>query len=114
MAANNTSSINYREVTGGKKLSNHGLGFAIDINPLLNPYIKNELTLPIGSVYNPEKSGTLTADHIVVKTFLKLGWEWGGNWQSLKDYQHFEKILKTEYCGLFILRKIDPHLRKIT
>jgi hypothetical protein len=94
MSANNTSGFNYREVTGGKKLSNHAYGFAVDINPLLNPFIKNDLTLPANSVYNPEKPGTLTADHAIVKAFLKLGWEWGGNWQSLKDYQHFEKVMK--------------------
>jgi len=29
----------------------------------------------------------------VVKTFIRLGWDWGGNWKSLKDYQHFEKVL---------------------
>jgi peptidoglycan L-alanyl-D-glutamate endopeptidase CwlK len=93
MEANNTSSFNYREVTGGKKLSNHSYGFAIDVNPLFNPYIKNEITLPISATYDPNEPGTLTDDHIIVKTFLSLGWEWGGNWNSLKDYQHFEKVI---------------------
>jgi hypothetical protein len=27
----------------------------------------------------------------VVKAFAKRGWKWGGNWKSLKDYQHFSK-----------------------
>jgi len=92
MASNNTSGFNYREVTGGKKLSHHAYGFAIDINPLLNPYIKNDVTFLAGAVYNRDEPGTLTDDHIIVRAFLKLGWEWGGHWQSLKDYQHFEKI----------------------
>lgn len=92
MAENNTSGFNYRQVTGGKKLSNHSFGFAVDINPFLNPYIKEGVTLPMGAVYDPSKPGTLTADHVIVKTFLRLGWDWGGNWKSLKDYQHFEKI----------------------
>ena len=96
MAENNTSGFNYREVTGGKKLSNHGFGFAIDINPLFNPYVKGEVTLPPDAVYNPSEPGTLTVDHIIIKTFLRLGWEWGGNWQSLKDYQHFEKVIGTD------------------
>jgi hypothetical protein len=26
-----------------------------------------------------------------VKLFKKLGWTWGGDWKSTKDYQHFEK-----------------------
>ncbi|MFQ8804251.1 MAG: M15 family metallopeptidase [Alistipes indistinctus] len=24
---------------------------------------------------------------------MRLGWTWGGNWTSLKDYMHFEKKL---------------------
>jgi len=93
MLANNTSAFNYRKVTGGKKLSMHSYGFAIDINPLQNPYIKGQVVLPEGAVYDPAKPGTLTRDCPVVKAFISLGWTWGGDWKSLKDYQHFEKVL---------------------
>ena len=24
-----------------------------------------------------------------MRAFASIGWEWGGDWQSLKDYQHF-------------------------
>ncbi|MCA9399492.1 MAG: M15 family metallopeptidase [Candidatus Omnitrophica bacterium] len=92
MAANNTSAFNFRVKTGGGNLSNHAYGYAIDINPALNPYIKGNLTLPPGAMYDPNQPGTLTEDHPVTQKFLELGWEWGGHWQSLKDYQHFEKI----------------------
>lgn len=92
MAANNTSAFNYRIITGGKSLSKHAYGFAIDINPLQNPYIKGDIVLPPGAVYDIHKRGTLTHDSSVVKTLLRLGWTWGGNWKSLKDYQHFEKV----------------------
>lgn len=92
MLANNTSAFNYRRVTGGKGLSRHAYGFAIDINPALNPYIKGNLVLPSGAIYDTYKLGTLEPDSAVVKTFIRLGWEWGGNWKSLKDYQHFEKV----------------------
>jgi peptidoglycan LD-endopeptidase CwlK len=94
MAANNTSAFNYREVTGGTSLSKHALGRAIDINPVQNPYVKGKVTLPPNAKYDPETPGTLTADHPVTKAFLARGWEWGGNWKSLKDYQHFEKPAK--------------------
>lgn len=95
MEANNTSGFNYRQVTGGSRLSKHALGRAIDINPFRNPYIKGSLILPKGAVYNPKTDeGALTADHPVVRSFLRLGWEWGGNWTRLKDYQHFEKPLQ--------------------
>ena len=91
MAANNTSAINFREVTGGKSLSRHALGRAIDINPVQNPYIRGKVVLPPGAKYDADAPGTLTTDHPVTKAFLARGWEWGGNWKSLKDYQHFEK-----------------------
>ena len=71
----------------------HSYGYAIDINPVQNPYIKGKIVLPEGAVYDPAKPGTLAASGPVVKCFQGLGWEWGGNWKSLKDYQHFQKVL---------------------
>jgi len=91
MEANNTSAFNYREATGGGQLSNHAYGRAIDINTFLNPYIKGDLILPHGAKYTPMVPGTLTSDNPIVREFLKLGWNWGGNFRRLKDYQHFEK-----------------------
>ena len=91
MEANNTSSFNYREVTGGGRLSNHAYGRAVDINTFFNPYLKGSLVLPRGATYNPKVEGTLTADSPIVREFLRLGWVWGGNWTSPRDYQHFEK-----------------------
>ncbi len=93
MLLNNTSAFNYRCAAGSKKLSMHAYGFAIDINPVQNPYIKGKVVLPPGAVYDIRKSGTLAYNSPVVKTFIRLGWTWGGNWKSLKDYQHFEKVL---------------------
>ena len=92
MLSDNTSAFNYRRVTGGKVLSMHSYGFAIDINPVQNPYIKGRVVLPAGAVYNPARPGTFTRGCVIVKTFKRLGWTWGGEWKSLKDYQHFEKI----------------------
>jgi len=91
MEANNTSSFNYREITGGGSLSNHAYGRAVDINTFLNPYIKGTLILPRGATYDPRVAGTFTAESPIVREFLRLGWDWGGNWSSRKDYQHFEK-----------------------
>jgi hypothetical protein len=28
---------------------------------------------------------------VVVRAFAAIGWEWGGDWHSLKDYQHFSQ-----------------------
>ncbi len=94
MFANNTSGFNYRKATGGRNLSKHAYGFAIDINPIQNPYIRGNIVLPPNAVYDIHRLGTLVYNSPIVKTFLRLGWTWGGNWESLKDYQHFEKVLK--------------------
>ena len=94
MRDNNTSAFNYRFVSGTKILSMHASGLAIDINPFQNPYIKNGKISPEGAKYNPNAKGTLTFDSPVVKEFKKRGWTWGGDWKSLKDYQHFQKELK--------------------
>ncbi len=91
MEDNNTSAFNYRFIAGTKKLSNHSFGRAIDINPLLNPYIRKDLHQPEGSVYDTTQPGTITKSTFLVKEFKKLGWDWGGNWKDRKDYQHFEK-----------------------
>ena len=52
MAANNTSAFNYRLIAGTNKLSNHGKGLAIDINPRINPCVKKGKVEPAnGKVY---------------------------------------------------------------
>jgi peptidoglycan L-alanyl-D-glutamate endopeptidase CwlK len=90
MAANNTSAFNYRLITGKNELSHHATGRAIDINPVQNPYIGPDGgVLPMGALYDREAQGAVTA--AVVELFKSYGWQWGGEWTSLKDYQHFEK-----------------------
>ncbi len=94
MEDDNTSAFNYRFIAGTNKLSNHSFGTAIDINPLLNPYIRKYLIQPEGAVYIPKKKGSITGDSFLVKEFKKLGWTWGGDWKDRKDYQHFEKKIQ--------------------
>lgn len=94
MAANNTSGFNYREKTGGGSLSNHAYGRAVDINTVQNPYVKGSLILPPDGKWQPGTPGTFTTDHPITKMFISLGWDWGGSWTRLQDYQHFEKPLK--------------------
>ncbi len=89
--ANNTSGFNYRKIQKTNKLSNHSYGYAIDINPLLNPYFRDDWISPKGARYDPSKPGTITAGDPIVLFFEGRGWDWGGNWEDRKDYQHFEK-----------------------
>lgn len=91
MAQNNTSAFNYRTIAGTTRLSNHAWGRAIDINPVQNPYVRDDYIAPPNAVYDKTQKGTLTGKDCVSKAFLERGWIWGGNWQDRKDYQHFEK-----------------------
>ena len=95
MTANNTSAFNYRLVAGTDKLSNHALGRAIDINPMMNPYVKGNHVSPENGVAYADRSeislGMIDENDLCYRLFTAYGWEWGGDWHSSKDYQHFEK-----------------------
>jgi len=91
--ANNTSAFTCRRVTGGSRFSEHAYGLAIDINPFQNPYIKRLSVIPAlaGSFGEREwrRDGMIRRGDPVVAAFNRIGWSWGGEWNSLKDYQHF-------------------------
>ncbi|MDR1123903.1 MAG: M15 family metallopeptidase [Elusimicrobiota bacterium] len=96
MTNNNTSAFYWRNITGGKSLSYHAVGLAVDINPLYNPYVKgNIVEPPSAAVYldrtTPVKGLIANSQDAAVRAFKKRGWRWGGDWRTLKDYQHFEK-----------------------
>lgn len=91
MKDNNTSAFNYRVINGTRTFSPHALGRAIDINPFLNPQIKNGKIFPEGATYNKNARGTITSNSWLTHEFYKRGWRWGGNWRFTQDYQHFEK-----------------------
>ena len=90
---NDTSAFACRPVTGGTGWSRHAYGLAIDINPFHNPYLKDGLVLPeLAAVYADRDRllpGMIVEGDAVTEAFGAIGWEWGGRWTSLKDYQHF-------------------------
>jgi hypothetical protein len=95
MAANNTSAFNCRPSTGSPgEWSQHSYGLAIDINPVQNPYVaKNgDVDPPKGAAYadrSTKAPGVIHRNDAVVQAFARIRWEWGGDWTSAKDYQHF-------------------------
>ncbi len=99
MADNNSSCFNFRFISHTTKISKHGAGMAIDINPLYNPYIKtvdgNLNIEPANSVDYVDRSQDfphkIDESDLAYQLFTAHGFEWGGSWQSAKDYQHFEK-----------------------
>lgn len=106
---NNTSAFNYRLVsTGTGAVSKHGLGRAIDINPLINVCISDATTNPYTS--HPESKKFLNRNDLsgysdiekkafigpnteIYEIFKKYGWTWGGEsfGADYLDTQHFEK-----------------------
>jgi hypothetical protein len=94
MAANNTSAFNCRFVAGTTTWSEHAYGRAVDLNPLVNPYVtKNGSVFPPGGAAyvdrDPGVAGLVVDGDPVVEAFAGIGWGWGGHWQGAKDYQHF-------------------------
>ncbi len=93
MDANNTSAYNCRAVEGGSGWSEHASGTAIDINPVQNPYVSGSTVLPAaGRGYldrRDDRPGMVVRGDVVVRAFADQGWKWGGDFTSLKDYQHF-------------------------
>lgn len=99
MRDNNSSSFNFRFISHTTKVSKHGKGIAVDINTLYNPYHKmlsdgTEVIEPLTG--KPYLDRTLSFPYKIEKgdlcyrLFTEKGFEWGGEWTSCKDYQHFE------------------------
>jgi hypothetical protein len=81
--------------TGGTRSgrwSNHAYGYAIDLNPVENPYVG------CGRVHDPASAPYVDRSRLrkgmvtpaVVRAFRSIGWGWGGDWTGgTKDYMHF-------------------------
>jgi hypothetical protein len=100
MAANNSSCFCFRANTTTPGIySNHSYGIAIDINPLVNPYVrkKDDVVLPAGGRAYLDRTSdypggiTDSPDNACYKAFTSRGYEWGGSWPDRQDYQHFSK-----------------------
>ncbi|MEX0754603.1 MAG: M15 family metallopeptidase [Actinomycetota bacterium] len=89
-----TAGFNCRPVTDGDSWSQHAFGLAVDINPVENPYVRGD-----GSVLRKAalayrnrtrgRRGMIREGDIVVRSFDRIGWSWGGRWSTIKDYMHF-------------------------
>jgi hypothetical protein len=73
--------------------SQHAYGRAVDINPVENPYVG----LSCGQTREPKSKPYLDRSRLqrgmvtpaVVAAFKSIGWGWGGDWSTTKDYMHF-------------------------
>lgn len=98
MRDNNTSSFNFRFISHSTKVSKHGLGLAVDLNTLYNPFV---LTVDGKLHVEPETAlkyvdrsknfdYKIDENDLAYKLFIQHGFECGGHWKTRKDYQHFE------------------------
>lgn len=98
MEDNNSSSFNFRFISHTTRVSKHGLGLAVDINTLFNPYTKvvdgERIIEPVtGEPYLDRDASfdyKIDKGDLCYKLFTEHGFEWGGDWTDRKDYQHFE------------------------
>lgn len=90
---NETGSFVCRPAVGSGNWSMHAFGLAIDVNPFHNPYWKGDLVIPeLASAYTDRddvRPGMIFAGDVVVEAFADMGWGWGGDWNTLKDWMHF-------------------------
>ena len=95
MEDNNTSAFNCRRIPGTDRWALHAYGRAVDVNPLLNPFVDRR------GAFQPRTAapyldrartdpGLLHAGDPTVRAFTDRGWHWGGYWRTPIDYQHFE------------------------
>ena len=98
MAANNTSAYNCRRVAGDQALVEPRLRRGYRHQPAPEPLRARRCGVSPGwpAVRDVDRSagakvppGVIVADDVVVRAFAAVGWEWGGDWVSAKDYQHF-------------------------
>lgn len=90
---NGTGAMACRAAVGQTFWSAHALGQAIDINPFQNPYHRDDLVIPERARAYLDRRwhrpGMIQPGSVVVRAFRDIGWSWGGDWRTLKDYQHF-------------------------
>ena len=98
MRDNNSSCFNFRFISHTTRVSKHGLGLAVDINTLYNPYTRVADGVRIvepatGEAYLDREADfpyKITEGDLCCQLFAEHGFIWGGSWKNRKDYQHFE------------------------
>jgi len=93
MLADNTSAFNCRRIPGTNSWSEHAYGRAVDINPFQNPEVAGGAVDPPAAAGWADRSrhspAMIRHGDAVWQAFISVGWQWGGDWASPKDYQHF-------------------------
>jgi hypothetical protein len=93
---------NFRGISGAictcavyGKCSLHGEGIAVDIDPTENPYIATSTFSWSKTKFNSEQIEAVKA---IKNTDGEQMWDWGGWWNTIKDYMHFELQVGPSSC----------------
>lgn len=85
---------NFRGISGAKctclqygNCSLHSNGISIDIDPVINPYISTSTFRWSDTAFTPAQ---IAAVERIKNTKGEQLWSWGGRWNTVKDYMHFE------------------------
>ena len=93
MAGDNSSAFNCRLVPGTTTWAQHAYGRAVDINPRENPEIQNDvIDPPTASAFADRSQSSPAMIHHgdrAWNAFIGVGWKWGGDWTTPKDFMHF-------------------------
>ena len=87
----------WRNIANSSSRSQHSYGLACDINYRENYcyYVDESKPGGVGEIcyegwWKPgEDEFSAGQDSAVVQAFYRIGWGWGGDWHSKKDYMHF-------------------------
>ena len=87
----------WRNIAGSNTRSQHSYGLACDINYTENYcyYVDSSKPGGVGDIcsagyWKPgEDPYSIPENSAVTQAFYDIGWGWGGNWNSKKDYMHF-------------------------
>ena len=84
-----------RAAAGTTRWSAHARGLAIDLNPFLNPYVRDGRVIPeLATAYTDRSDihpGMIAEGDAVTELLGNIGWTWGGNFRSLTDPMHFSR-----------------------
>lgn len=84
--------FNCRPITGGSGYSLHAYGIATDIDPALNPYLRTSFFSWNKTAFTKEQ---IDAVYRIKSVTGKRLFMWGGYWNTIKDYMHFELDVPT-------------------
>jgi hypothetical protein len=90
---NVSSAFVCRKKVSGRSWSEHAYGLSVDLNPFHNPFVRGYMIVPgLAGVYldrGNHRPGMIQPGDDVVTAFAAMGWQWGGDWTSAKDWMHF-------------------------